>query len=128
MRVLFFGDIEGRPGRKAVSLSLPGLCEKYQVDLVGANVENAAGGFGITKEIYDQLLAMGIDFMTSGNHVWDKKETVANIQQIQAADPARQLLAARSGQRADHNGQQVRAAGGDQPYRPDFHGSCRGPL
>jgi 2',3'-cyclic-nucleotide 2'-phosphodiesterase len=69
----------GRPGRNAVAKVLPELCERYQVSVVGANVENAAGGFGITKEIYSQLLEMGIDFMTSGNHIWDKKETVEGI-------------------------------------------------
>jgi len=83
LRLLFFGDIEGRPGRKAVSRTLPELCERCRVDLVGANVENAAGGFGITKEIYEQLKELGIDFMTSGNHIWDKKETVKAISEFE---------------------------------------------
>jgi len=73
----------GRPGRNAVAKVLPELCERYQVSAVGANVENAAGGFGITKEIYQQLLEMGIDFMTSGNHIWDKKETVEGIGEME---------------------------------------------
>jgi 2',3'-cyclic-nucleotide 2'-phosphodiesterase len=79
LRILFFGDIVGKPGRTAVSKLLPELCERYQASAVGANVENSAGGFGITKEIYQQLLEMGIDFMTSGNHIWDKKELVEGI-------------------------------------------------
>lgn len=76
MRILFFGDIVGKPGRKGISRILAELVGRYQVELVGANVENAAGGFGLTKDIYQQLLEMGIDFMTSGNHIWDKKELV----------------------------------------------------
>lgn len=83
MRVLFFGDIVGRPGRNAIAKVLPELCERFQVEMVGANVENAAGGFGITREIYQQLLEMGIDFMTSGNHIWDKKETVEHIDKME---------------------------------------------
>jgi len=83
MRILFFGDIVGRPGRKAVQRVLPELCERYQVELVGANVENSAGGFGLTKDIYNQLLEMGIDFMTSGNHIWDKKELVKEIAELE---------------------------------------------
>jgi 2',3'-cyclic-nucleotide 2'-phosphodiesterase len=79
LRILFFGDIVGRPGRNGVKRALPELCERYNVELVGANVENAAGGFGVTEEIYKQLLEAGIDFMTSGNHIWDKKETVEKI-------------------------------------------------
>ena len=102
MRVLFFGDIEGKPGRRAVSRTLPELCERYQVELVGANVENAAGGFGITKEVYDQLLEMGIDFMTSGNHVWDKKETVQNIDHFK-----RMLRPANFSERAPGKGQLI---------------------
>jgi metallophosphoesterase (TIGR00282 family) len=73
----------GRPGRKGVSRLLPELCERYSVEMVGANVENSAGGFGVTREVYDQLLSMGIDFMTSGNHIWDKKETVAILPQLE---------------------------------------------
>lgn len=82
MRILFFGDIVGRPGRKAVSQVLPELCQTFEIELVGANIENAAGGFGITKEVYDQLLEMGIDFMTSGNHIWDKKETAQKMAEL----------------------------------------------
>src|SRR5574341_812151 len=74
LRVLFIGDIIGEPGRKFVRQNLKGLTETHRPDLVIANGENAAGGFGITPDIADELFFMGIDVITSGNHVWDKKE------------------------------------------------------
>lgn len=74
MKVLFIGDIIGEPGRKMVRAQLRGLMDAHRPDLVIANGENAAGGFGITAEIADELLFLGIDVLTSGNHVWDKKE------------------------------------------------------
>ncbi|MFA5073486.1 MAG: TIGR00282 family metallophosphoesterase [Nitrospirota bacterium] len=74
MKVLFIGDIIGEPGRKMVKKEMPGLVKTYQPDLIIANGENAAGGFGITPDIADELFFMGIDILTSGNHVWDKKE------------------------------------------------------
>jgi 2',3'-cyclic-nucleotide 2'-phosphodiesterase len=79
MNLLFIGDIFGRPGRDLVRAGLDGLTRRYDIDLVVANVENAAGGAGITREVGDGLLADGIDVMTSGNHIWDKKETLAYI-------------------------------------------------
>ncbi|MFB3853092.1 MAG: TIGR00282 family metallophosphoesterase [Vicinamibacterales bacterium] len=80
MRILFIGDIFGRPGRELVRRGLAGLVREYQADLVIANVENAAGGFGVTREIGDEILRYGVDVMTSGNHVWDKKETLPYIE------------------------------------------------
>lgn len=74
MKVLFIGDIIGEPGRKMVRSQWRGLMDTYHPDLVIANGENAAGGFGITSEIADELFFIGIDVLTSGNHVWDKKE------------------------------------------------------
>jgi metallophosphoesterase (TIGR00282 family) len=74
LRCLFLGDIVGRPGREAVEARLPALRQRYGVDLVVANVENAAAGFGITAPLAEELHAAGIDLMTTGNHVWDKKE------------------------------------------------------
>lgn len=74
VKVLFIGDIIGEPGRKTLRLLLRGLLDQHQPDLVIANGENAAGGFGITSDIADELLFMGIHVLTSGNHVWDKKE------------------------------------------------------
>jgi len=79
IRLLFVGDIVGKPGRDCVRVGLAALVEYHQIDLVIANVENAAGGFGITREIGEQLLDLGIDVMTSGNHIWDKKEALAYI-------------------------------------------------
>jgi len=83
MNILFIGDIVGRPGREAVRKGLRGIVERHHVDFVIANAENAAAGFGITKDIGDTLLEMGIDVMTSGNHIWDKKEALDYI----AAEP-----------------------------------------
>ena len=78
-RLLFIGDIVGRPGRDLVRHGLAAIVESHQIDLVIANAENAAGGCGITRDIGDQLLGHGIDVMTSGNHIWDKKEAIAYI-------------------------------------------------
>jgi metallophosphoesterase (TIGR00282 family) len=74
LKVLFIGDIIGEPGRKMVRQQLRGLRDTHHPDLVIANGENSAGGFGITSEIADELFFLGIDVLTSGNHVWDKKE------------------------------------------------------
>lgn len=74
MKVLFIGDIIGEPGRKMVKQCLPDLQRTHVPDLIIANGENAAGGFGITPAIADELFSLGIHVLTSGNHVWDKKE------------------------------------------------------
>jgi len=71
--ILFIGDVVGRPGRRAVERFLPGLVKKYAPGLVIANGENAAGGIGITEEIAKDLF-LHVDVLTSGNHIWDKKE------------------------------------------------------
>ncbi len=73
-RLLFIGDIVGRPGRELVRRGLAPLCAHHRVDFVIANVENAAAGFGITPDLADDLLSYGIQVMTGGNHTWDKKE------------------------------------------------------
>ena len=73
IRVLAVGDIIGRPGRRFLREHLPLLRSVYDLDRVIVNVENAAGGFGVTWEIYQEFLAMGVDYMTSGNHIFDKK-------------------------------------------------------
>jgi len=70
---LFLGDLIGRPGRRALRKCLPALIEKYSPALVIANGENAAGGVGITEKVGQELLAQ-VDVLTSGNHIWDKKE------------------------------------------------------
>ncbi len=74
MKVLFIGDIVGDLGIDAVEKYLPRLKKKYQIDVVIANGENAAKGRGITKHIYQDLLMMGVDVITMGNHTWDQRE------------------------------------------------------
>jgi hypothetical protein len=74
MRILFIGDVVGKPGRQVLARVLPRLRAEYCPDVVVANAENAAGGFGITPPIGEELFELGIDLLTSGNHVWDKKE------------------------------------------------------
>ena len=80
MKVLFIGDIVGEPGRKFLARNLRSLVDKYEIDVVIANGENAAGGFGITSGVCEDLFNMGIDVITSGNHIWDKKEIIPFIE------------------------------------------------
>jgi len=79
MKILFIGDIVGKPGRELIRKGLPGLADRLEVDLVIANAENAAAGFGVTKDIGDALLESGVHVMTSGNHIWAKKEVIEYI-------------------------------------------------
>lgn len=74
MKILFFGDIVGRPGRFALSARINRLIDLHAIDLVVANGENAAAGFGLTAEIAQELFVAGVDVLTSGNHIWDKRE------------------------------------------------------
>src|SRR5688500_3094293 len=74
MRLLFLGDMVGRTGRTAVWEQLPGLIRDFRLDFVIVNGENAAGGFGITEEIFHETISAGADVVTTGNHVWDQKE------------------------------------------------------
>ena len=76
MKILFIGDVFGAPGRELVRKALRVLPDQLAIDLVVANVENAAGGYGVTRELGDALLGYGLDVMTSGNHVWDKREAL----------------------------------------------------
>ncbi len=76
MRLLFLGDIVGRSGRRAVLDRLPGLIDDHALDFVVVNGENAAGGFGITEEILQSVLAAGADVVTSGNHAFDQREAL----------------------------------------------------
>jgi metallophosphoesterase (TIGR00282 family) len=80
VRLLFLGDIIGRPGRQALDRFLPGLVEKYKPSLIVANAENAAGGSGLTPDIGRELLGR-LDVLTSGNHIWDKKEGLGYLDQ-----------------------------------------------
>ena len=79
VRILFIGDIVGRPGRDLLKRGLTAIVDHHSIDVVIANAENSAAGFGITREIGDQLLDWGVDVMTSGNHIWDKKEALDYI-------------------------------------------------
>jgi metallophosphoesterase (TIGR00282 family) len=80
MRILFVGDVVGRPGRDAVAALLPTLRAELRVDLAIVNGENAAGGAGLTAEIARELQASGADVVTSGNHVWDQRQFVNEIE------------------------------------------------
>jgi metallophosphoesterase (TIGR00282 family) len=80
VRILFIGDIVGRSGRAAVLDRLPGLIRDWKLDFVAANGENAAGGFGITEAIYQELIEAGVDVVTGGNHSWDQREALVFIE------------------------------------------------
>ena len=73
------GDVVGRPGRQTVQAILPALRQELGLDLVVANGENAAGGIGITLDTANELLSSGVDIITSGNHIWDKREIIAEL-------------------------------------------------
>jgi metallophosphoesterase (TIGR00282 family) len=80
MKVLMIGDVVARPGRIAVLERIQDLREQYGIDLAVMNAENVAGGFSITPPLADQLFATGIDVMTSGNHIFDKREVIPYIE------------------------------------------------
>ncbi len=82
MNILIVGDVVGSPGRSIMKRALPGVFRRWDIEYCIANVENAAGGFGVTREICDEILAMGVDCMTSGNHIWDKREILPVIDQM----------------------------------------------
>ncbi len=79
MRILMIGDIVGRPGRRAVKEQLQTIRQELNLDMIIANAENAAGGNGITPDIAKDLFNYGVDVMTMGNHVWDKKDIIPYI-------------------------------------------------
>jgi 2',3'-cyclic-nucleotide 2'-phosphodiesterase len=76
VKILFVGDIVGKPGRRILARSLPQLRREHGIDLVIANGENSAGGFGITRETFDEMVACGVDVVTGGNHTWKAREVV----------------------------------------------------
>jgi metallophosphoesterase (TIGR00282 family) len=82
MNILMIGDVVGNPGRTILRKALPAVVRKYEIEYTVANVENAAGGFGVTKEVCDEILDLGVDCLTSGNHIWDKKEILGVIDLI----------------------------------------------
>ena len=79
MRLLFIGDVIGRSGRAAVNTRLPELRQRWGLDFVGINGENAAGGFGITEAICEEFFANGVDVITLGNHAFDQREALVFI-------------------------------------------------
>src|SRR5579872_6029411 len=110
MRLLFLGDIMGKAGREAVMAQVPDLRRRLDLDFVAANGENAAHGFGISETIANDLFAAGVDCVTTGNHIWDKREIVPFLERDQRllrpinypeGTPGRGavLLQARGGQR-----------------------------
>jgi metallophosphoesterase (TIGR00282 family) len=80
VKILFIGDIVGKPGRVAVRELLPVIIEDHRIDLVIANCENAAAGFGVTRDVVEELFRNRVDILTSGNHIWDKKEVLEFIE------------------------------------------------
>ena len=87
MRILFIGDIVAKAGRQLLSL-VPVLINKEKIDLVVANGENAAGGFGLTRQVSDEIFEQDIDVLTMGNHVWDRKEIYQIIDDPRIVRPA----------------------------------------
>lgn len=81
MNILFIADIVGKPGRRAVAGLIPSLIDQYQLQLCIANGENAAGGFGLTEQVVRELCKSGVDVITSGNHLWDRKEILSLLDQ-----------------------------------------------
>ncbi len=79
MRILMIGDLVGRPGRQAVQKYLPDLRREHGIDLVVANGENSAAGFGITPKVVKELLDAGVDVISSGNHIWDNKDMMPHM-------------------------------------------------
>lgn len=94
MRILFIGDIFGRPGRTIVRERLPELVRRYSPDLLIANGENSAAGFGITPPLAEELFDLGIDVITTGNHIWDKREIIDYFEMADGNEhsPARRVL------------------------------------
>jgi 2',3'-cyclic-nucleotide 2'-phosphodiesterase len=94
LRILFIGDIFGRPGRTLVHNELRHLIEKHEAELVIVNGENAAAGFGITPALADDLFTLGVHVITTGNHVWDKRELIEYFQlgETSFKDNARRVL------------------------------------
>ena len=80
MKVLICGDVVGKSGRMALNKNIPEILQKEKIDFVIVNGENAAGGFGITKKICEEFYELGVDAITTGNHVWDQREIIQHIE------------------------------------------------
>ncbi len=81
MRILMIGDVIGNPGRRAIRALVPALRQEHSIDMVIANGENTAGGFGLTLDTASELLDNGVDVLTSGNHIWDQKEIIPYLEE-----------------------------------------------
>jgi metallophosphoesterase (TIGR00282 family) len=94
LRILFIGDIFGRPGRAIVKDRLPGIVRDRSIDLIIANGENAAAGFGITGALAEELFELNVDVITTGNHVWDQREIIDYFRMVEGngRGPARRIL------------------------------------
>lgn len=79
MKILFIGDVVGQPGREAIKQLLPGIKKEYRLDFVIANAENAAGGSGVTAKVMQELFDAGVEVLTSGDHIWKKREIIQLI-------------------------------------------------
>src|SRR5271169_6343403 len=128
MRILFVGDIVGRSGRTIVYERLPKLVRDWKLDLVVANGENTAGGFGITESIYRELLDAGVDAVTLGNHAWDQKEALVFIERAPRLIRPINYPAGTPGRGAALIDQRRRARPGRQRHGPHLHGSARRPV
>ena len=82
MKLLFVGDVIGKPGRRALHNLLPRLVDHHRADYVVVNVENSAGGFGVTPDVLREIQDLPIDVYTTGNHVWDKKEAMEMLDRM----------------------------------------------
>ena len=89
MNILFVGDIFASPGRRVLADHLQDIIETNRIDLTIANAENSAGGFGVTPSIAEELLALGVDVLTTGNHVWDKRELMEYLSSVPSGSQER---------------------------------------
>jgi 2',3'-cyclic-nucleotide 2'-phosphodiesterase len=80
IRILYIGDVVGQPGRRALHQKLEHVIDREKIDFTIVNIENAAGGFGVTEAIMEELSILPINAYTSGNHIWDKKDFVENYE------------------------------------------------
>ena len=88
MKLLFVGDVIGKPGRRILARLLPGLIDRHRVDYTVVNVENIAGGFGVTGPVLEEIADLPIDCMTTGNHIWDKKDILPHMDELPLLRPA----------------------------------------
>ncbi len=118
LTILFYGDIVGKPGRRAVAAVLPDMRKELQPDLVIANAENLAHGVGVTRKTLEEMRVSGIDFFTSGNHIWSKPEVYDIFQ-----DPSYPLLRpANYGPETPGRGYQLVPVGHEQVLVVNLHG------